>query len=260
MNIYRLPVLHDNYIFILHDPQQNIAAVVDPAIPQPVIAQLEALNAELVAILITHHHSDHVGGITGLIKKFPHAVVYGGAKDRDRIPHQQVFLKGGDRVHFGDRTAEVFFVPGHTAAHMAYYFPPSDYDQQGELFCGDTIFGGGCGRLFEGTPADMRASIDQLRQLPENTRLWCAHEYTLDNLKFAIAIDPNNAALQKRMTTTIAMRQKGEPTIPTTIGLEKQTNPFLRWDDPVIQQAAGIDIPDRTFARIRGKKDQFVAN
>jgi len=256
MNIHRLAVLNDNYVFVLHDPHKNIAAVVDPAIAEPVLDKLEELGSELVAIFNTHHHSDHVGGNSALIKKFPKAIVYGGEKDQGRIPHQQVFLKGGDHVTFGDRQAQVFFVPGHTYAHIAYYFAP-DGNAGGELFCGDTLFAGGCGRLFEGTPAEMRHSLDQLRQLPEDTRVWCAHEYTLGNLKFALTVDRDNLDLQERMVTATAMRQKGEATVPTTIGLEKRTNPFMRWDTPAIQRSAGIEIPDRVFARIRGQKDNF---
>jgi hydroxyacylglutathione hydrolase len=257
MNIHRLAVLSDNYIFVLHDPIKNIAAVVDPAVSEPVLAKLDELGATLVAIFNTHHHGDHVGGNSALIKKFPDAIVYGGEKDHDRIPHQTVFLKGGDQVTFGDRSAKVFFVPGHTYAHIAYYFPPVN-DQGGELFCGDTLFAGGCGRLFEGTPAQMLTSLDQFRQLPDDTRVWCAHEYTLGNLKFAIAVESDNLDLQERMAIATAMRQRGEPTVPSTIGLEKRTNPFMRWDVPAIQKSAGIDIPDRVFARIRGQKDNFA--
>jgi hydroxyacylglutathione hydrolase len=259
MQIYRIPVLRDNYIFLLHDQEQNIAAVVDPALAEPVLEKLKSLNAELVAIFNTHHHSDHVGGNSALIKQFPKAIVYGGAEDHGRIPHQTVFLRGGDRVNFGDREITIFFVPGHTYAHIAYYFPPIDQDieQPGELFCGDTIFGGGCGRLFEGTPSQMLASIDQLRQLPDHTRLWCAHEYTLSNLKFALTVEPDNLELQTRFNTVLAMRSRDEATIPSTIGLEKSTNPFLRWDVAAIQRSVGIDIPDRVFARLRGKKDIF---
>lgn len=256
MQIYRLPVLSDNYVFVLHDPTSNTAAVVDPAVAGPVLAKLEELDTTLVAIFNTHHHGDHVGGNSALIKKFPKAIVYGGEKDRDRIPHQQVFLKGGDRVTFGNREAQVFFVPGHTYAHIAYYFPAVS-DEGGELFCGDTLFAGGCGRLFEGTPAQMLDSIDQFRQLPDDTRVWCAHEYTLGNLKFALTVDGENPDLQERMITASAMRQRGEATVPSTIGLEKRTNPFMRWDIPAIQRSAGIDIPDRVFARIRGQKDNF---
>jgi hydroxyacylglutathione hydrolase len=186
------------------------------------------------------------------LQKFPQAVVYGGELDKGRIPSQQVFLKDGDKVQFGDRTAEILFVPGHTIAHIAYYFP-----QSGDLFCGDTLFAGGCGRLFEGTPAQMQNSLDRLRHLPDETRVWCAHEYTLSNLKFAIAVDGNNPILQKRLQDVTSARQRLEPTIPTTIGLEKQTNPFLRWDLPALQTATRMSDPARVFAKLRGMKDLF---
>ena len=145
---------------------------------------------------------------------FPNVCVYGGIEDRGRIPGQQVFLEDGDRVQFGDRDAEVYFIPGHTRAHIAYYFPPIA-DESGELFCGDTIFAGGCGRLFEGTPAEMVSSMTKLRQLPDDTRIWCAHEYTLGNLKFAITVDPENGELQQRLVDTITARNNS---IPTEIG------------------------------------------
>jgi hydroxyacylglutathione hydrolase len=260
MQVYCLPAFSDNYIFLLHDPARNIAAVVDPAEPRPVMQKLKQLGVELVAIFNTHHHHDHIGANQALAAKFPNLIVYGGEHDRGRIPHQQVFLKAGDLVTFGDRTAEVFFLPGHTHAHIAYYFP-STGNESGELFCGDTLFVGGCGRLHEGTPAEMMHSLDQLRQLPDATRVWCAHEYTLSNFKFAQTIDPNNLILQERIKIARGMRQRGEPTIPTTIGIEKLTNPFMRWDQPAVIAAAGFQEtnpePERVFARIRGKKDLF---
>ncbi len=252
MQIYRLPAFTDNYIFLLHDPAQNIAAVVDPGDFQPVMHKLQELDAELVAILNTHHHPDHIGGNRSLLQKFPQAVVYGGELDKGRIPNQQVFLKDGDQVKFGDLLAEVLFVPGHTIAHIAYYFP-----QSGDLFCGDTLFAGGCGRLFEGTPSQMQNSLDRLRQLPDETRVWCAHEYTLNNLRFAITVDRDNPILQERLRDVTAARQRLEPTIPTTIGLEKQTNPFLRWDLPALQAAIEISDQTRAFAKLRGMKDLF---
>ena len=186
MQVERLSVLSDNYIFLLYDSQRQIAAVVDPAVAQPVLQRLQALEADLVAIFNTHHHSDHVGGNSQLLRQYPDAIVYGGEVDRGRIPGQQVFLQEGDRVEFSDRQAEVFFVPGHTRAHIAYYFAPQPDTEAGDLFCGDTLFAGGCGRLFEGTPQQMVQSLSKLRNLPDNTRVWCAHEYTLSNLKFAI--------------------------------------------------------------------------
>ena len=252
-----LSALSDNYIFLLHDPQKNIAAVVDPAEPEPVLNCLAELGAELVAIFNTHHHSDHVGANRALMQKFPQLTVYGGAEDRGRIPGQMVYLKEGDRVQFSDRTAEVFFIPGHTRAHIAYYFAPSSSEETGELFCGDTIFAGGCGRLFEGTPAQMVDSIGKLRQLPDNTQVWCAHEYTLGNLKFAVTVDPNNADLQNRYHQVQEQRSRGEATIPSLLGVEKRTNPFLRWDSEALKKAMGLAEPARVFGKLRGMKDVF---
>jgi hydroxyacylglutathione hydrolase len=252
-----LPALSDNYIFLLHDPQKNIAAVVDPAEPEPVLNCLAELGAELVAIFNTHHHSDHVGANRALIAKFPQLTIYAGVEDRGRIPGQMVYLKEGDRVQFSDRTAEVYFIPGHTRAHIAYYFAPSSSEETGELFCGDTIFAGGCGRLFEGTPAQMVDSIGKLRQLPDNTRVWCAHEYTLGNLKFAVTVDPDNADLQNRYHQVQEQRSRGEATIPSLLGVEKRTNPFLRWDSEALKKSMGLTEPARVFGKLRGMKDVF---
>lgn len=257
MKIERIPVLADNYIFVLSDPEQKIAAVVDPAVAKPVINYLEKIEARLIAIFNTHHHSDHVGGNNQLKQSFPEVCVYGGAEDRGRIPHQQVFLQEGDTVEFAGRQAQVFFVPGHTRGHIAYYFPPTTSDTSGELFCGDTIFAGGCGRLFEGTPKQMVESISKLRQLPDNTRVWCAHEYTLNNLKFALTVDGDNQDLQHRYSQVKQMRGSGIATVPSVLGIEKQTNPFLRWDTTALKATAKINEPARVFARIRGMKDQF---
>lgn len=257
MQIHRIAALANNYIFLLHEPQQNIAAVVDPAVAAPVLQQLTALRAELVAIFNTHHHSDHVGGNRQLIQQFPQVTVYGGAEDRGRIPGQQVFLQAGDRVQFAEHEAEVYFVPGHTRAHIAYYFPPIAANEPGELFCGDTLFAGGCGRLFEGTPRQMLESLTQLQKLPDHTRVWCAHEYTLKNLKFALTVDGDNPELQARLAAVETARNRDQATIPSILGIEKQTNPFLRWQQPALQSAAKSQDPVQTFARLRGMKDRF---
>lgn len=257
MEIKRLSALSDNYIFLLYDPPSATAAVVDPAEPQPVLDCLQELGSELVAIFNTHHHADHVGANLALIEAFPHLIVYGGAADRGRIPRQQVFLEEGDRVTFAGREAEVFFVPGHTRAHIAYYFPPAARGESGELFCGDTLFSGGCGRLFEGTPAQMVNSLSKLRSLPDNTRVWCAHEYTLKNLEFCLTVDQQNPDLENRYREVKALRQQGEASIPSLLSTEKQTNAFLRWDHPSLQTAMGTKDPIQSFARLRGKKDHF---
>jgi hydroxyacylglutathione hydrolase len=257
MQVIRLAALSDNYIFVLYEPKQNIAAVVDPAVAEPVLQCLLELDAELVAIFNTHHHHDHVGGNTVLMQKFPQLKVYGGAEDKGRIPGQQVYLKEGDRVQFGNTTAEVFFVPGHTRAHIAYYFPPLQPGETGDLFCGDTLFAGGCGRLFEGTPTQMVDSLGKLRALPDNTRVWCAHEYTLKNLQFALTVDASNPDLLKRFDEVKACRSRGEATVPSMLGTEKRTNPFLRWEAPTLQLVVNSNNPVQTFARLRGMKDRF---
>lgn len=257
MQIHRLPALIDNYIFLLHDPKQNIAAVVDPAEPRPVLQKLQESGAELVAIFNTHHHGDHVGANQTLLRAYPHLTVYGGVEDQGRIPGQQVLLQAGDRVPFADAEATVLFVPGHTRAHIAYYFPPQNPHETGDLFCGDTLFAGGCGRLFEGTPTQMLESLSQIRALPDNTRVWCAHEYTLNNLRFALTVDANNLDLQTRFDHTQTARQRGEATVPSVLGLEKATNPFLRWDQLALQKAVNSQDSIQTFARLREMKDRF---
>jgi hydroxyacylglutathione hydrolase len=297
VQIYRIPVLQNNYIFLLHDPTQAIAAVVDPAEAQPVLQLLERLQASLTVIFNTHHHLDHVGANRTLLQRFPQALVYGGDQERGRIPGQTHELRGGDRITFANHQAKVLFVPGHTRAHIAYYFPPiappeprdsaTDFSAfsatsgegscpkgnpkmlpsstqsvplargSGDLFCGDTLFAGGCGRLSEGTPSQMVNSLAQIRQLPDNTRIWCAHEYTLKNLEFALTIDPDNHPLQQRFKQVVVARQQHHPTIPSYLGLEKQTNLFLRWDQPSLQAAMNSRDPVQTFARLRGKKDLY---
>jgi hydroxyacylglutathione hydrolase len=259
VTIHRLPALSANYIFVLHDEETNVAAVVDPAEARPVLHFLEQQNASLVAIFNTHHHGDHVGGNPQLMDRFPSATVYGGIHDRGRIPHQSVFLSDGDTVSFAGRIGNVLFVPGHTRAHIAYYFEPAPDDESasGELFCGDTLFAGGCGRLFEGTPKQMVESLTKIRQLPAQTRIWCAHEYTLKNLEFAVTVEANNSALTQRYKEVQSMRQHHQATVPSVLELEQQTNPFLRWDTPDIMAIAQTQDPVRCFAKIRGMKDLF---
>ena len=225
-----IPVLNDNYVFVLHGEGPGPAAVVDPAVAAPVIAWLEDRGLELVAILHTHHHHDHIGGAPELLQRWPAAAVIASGADRDRIPHQSEGVKGGDQLSLLGRAVRVIEVPGHTAHHIAFYLPPLG-EEAGHLFCGDTLFAAGCGRLFEGTPEQMHHSLQQLAALPEATAVWCAHEYTAGNLAWAAAQEPGDAAIAARLQQVQALRAQGQATIPSSIGLEKGTNLFLRAAD-----------------------------
>jgi hydroxyacylglutathione hydrolase len=226
-----IPVLNDNYVFVLHGDGPGPAAVVDPAVAEPVAAWLEQRGLELNAILHTHHHHDHIGGAEGLLERWPQAAVIASGADGARIPLQTQGVAGGDRLTVLGRSVQVLEVPGHTAHHIAYYLPPQGQGS-GELFCGDTLFAGGCGRLFEGTPEQMHASLQQLAALPADTRVWCAHEYTEGNLRWAAAQEPGDGAITARLEAVRAQRAAGQPTIPSRIGLEQATNLFMRAADP----------------------------
>lgn len=260
MEIVRLSAFNDNYIFVLSDRPSGMAAVVDPGDGKVVLDYLQQQNLKLHSLLITHHHHDHIGGNRQLLAHFPEAKVYGSDYDfqKRRIPGQTHQLKDGDRLKLFNRTADILFVPGHTQGHVVYYFPPVETDGIGDLFCGDTLFAGGCGRLLEGNPTQMRRSLARLRQLPDRTHVWCAHEYTLKNLRFAVSLrGNNNPALRQRLERVKTWRQLDRPTVPSLLGLEKQTNPFLRWDDPELQAAVAHQDPNRVFAKLRGKRDLF---
>lgn len=224
-----LPVLNDNYVFILHNGGQ--AVVVDPAVVEPVQAWLEAHWLELVAILHTHHHSDHIGGTPGLLRRWPRCQVIAAAADRDRIPFQTHGVNHGDVVSLLGRQVRVLGVPGHTRAHLAYHLPALGAGQQEELFCGDTLFAGGCGRLFEGTAEQMHQALQRLMALPAHTRVWCAHEYTEANLRWATAYANTDPAIAARLEAVQALRRAGRPTIPSSLALEQQTNLFVRAAD-----------------------------
>jgi hydroxyacylglutathione hydrolase len=220
-----LPVLSDNYVMVLHDDHQ--AVVVDPAVAAPVAAWLDARQLELAAVLQTHHHSDHIGGTVELLRRWPNARVYAAASDLQRIPFQSDSVGDGDRFTLLGRSVEVLAVPGHTRAHLAYYLPGGSGCNP-ELFCGDTLFGGGCGRLFEGTPAQMHDSLQRLAALPADTRVWCAHEYTETNLRWALSRRPEDRSIVERLAAVVQQRAGGRPTVPSSIGLERATNLFVR--------------------------------
>ncbi len=253
MEIHLIPAFADNYIYLLRDPASGSVGVVDPGDAKPVLAELQRRGWDLTHIFNTHHHNDHIGGNHEL-KTRSGADVIGARADVSRIPDMETCLGEGETISFGSQTAHVIFVPGHTSGHIAFWFPEAK-----AVFCGDTLFALGCGRLFEGTPAQMWSSLKKLRDLPGDTRVYCGHEYTLSNARFAVTIEPGNAELQARAAEVAAKRERGEPTIPSTIGEERRTNPFLRADLPEVQAAigmAGAD-PVEVFAEIRRRKDNF---
>lgn len=233
MKLIPLPAFTDNYIWMLHDGQR--ALVVDPGDAAPVLAALDAQGLTLAAILVTHHHPDHVGGLDALRARLGDGPVFGPA--RERIPQPFIAQLDGDVVTACGWDFEVIDVPGHTSGHIAYVHRPFNGDSP-ILFCGDTLFSGGCGRLFEGTPAQMHRSLSRLSALPGSTRVCCAHEYTLSNLKFAAAVEPGNADLQRYIADCQALRAKGEYTLPSSIATERAVNPFMRCDVPEVIAAA----------------------
>jgi hydroxyacylglutathione hydrolase len=253
LEIIQIPVLDDNYVYLIHDPSQGVTGVVDPAVADPVVDALAKRDWRLDYILNTHHHGDHTGANEALKQKFGCTII-GPQADAARIPGIDIQVGDGDRVTLGAEEARVFDVPGHTSGHIAYWFKGSQ-----ALFCGDTLFALGCGRLFEGTPEQMWRSLEKLRALPDDTEVFCAHEYTQANARFALSIEPGNAALAARAREIDAARQAGRPTVPSTLGEERATNPFLRADDPALQQALGLDGagPVEVFAETRRRKDHF---
>lgn len=255
MNIIALPAFADNYIWLLHDGRR--ALVVDPGDAQPVLAALQQHGLELEAILVTHHHPDHIGGVSGL-HQGTGATVWGPA--REAIPEPFTPLRDGDTlVALGVRWS-VLDVPGHTAGHIALF--ADDVNGTPLLFCGDTLFSGGCGRIFEGTPGQMLASLDRLAALPGTSRVYCTHEYTLSNLRFARTVEPANDALQRHEQDCIALRERQQPTLPSTIALERRINPFLRSREADVKRAvqAWRSTPDddvSVFASLRQWKNEF---
>jgi hydroxyacylglutathione hydrolase len=257
MKLIPLPAFQDNYLWLLHDGQR--ALVVDPGDAGPVQAHLAEHGLQLQAILVTHHHRDHTGGVDAL-RDATGAQVFGPA--REQIPEPLQRLSEGDHIEVLGLRFEIFDVPGHTAGHIAYYTP--DFEGAPLVFCGDTLFSGGCGRLFEGTPAQMLDSLTKLAALPGTTRVCCTHEYTLGNLKFATAVEPGNAQLIHYRQQCEQMRSHGEPTLPSSVALENSINPFLRTRQPAVAQAAqghdpGADPADpvAVFAALRQWKNEF---
>jgi hydroxyacylglutathione hydrolase len=230
MQVITIPALSDNYIFLLLDDTISEAAVVDPGAAEPVLGYLRQSGRRLTAILNTHHHRDHTGGNGELVRCFPGIPVFGGSGDRGRIPGQSRFLAESDEVIVAGTKARILDVPGHTSAHIAYYFA-ADHGRS-HLFSGDTVFGGTIGNLFEGTPEVMFESVRKIRALPRETLIWCAHEYTLQYVRESAGIDPGNARLAKRLQALESAAPSGRPTVPLLLDEECETNPFFLWDDP----------------------------
>ena len=253
LEVFQFPCLSDNYGFLIHDPESGATATIDTPDAEAINRALQDHGWALTHILNTHHHFDHAGGNLALKKKWG-CVIVGPAADVARIPGIDVAVGDGDDYEFGSMIARVFDVPGHTRGHIAYYFADEHV-----AFVGDTLFALGCGRLFEGTPSQMWTSLQKLLALPDQTRVYCAHEYTQANARFALTVDPDNEDLRRRALEIDDRRARGLPTVPTSIGLERRTNPFLRPASETLRRTLGMLHASDTevFAEVRARKDRF---
>ena len=255
MKIIQIPLLRDNYGYLIVCEETNEAAIVDPSETEPVWRKVKEEDVKLTAILNTHHHRDHTGGNPGLLEKLP-LRVYGHRTDEGRVPGLNQPLGDGDEITVGKMKGRVIFIPGHTKGHVAYLFGKN-------LFCGDTLFVAGCGRLFEGTAEQMHSSLSRLKGLPSDTLVYCGHEYTEKNLQFAQTLEPNNRKLAEKLARVRSLREKGISTVPSTMEEERETNPFLRSDSAEIQQHLRGRFPKlpsdpiSIFAKVRELKDAF---
>ena len=256
MRVVAVPCLKDNFAYLIHAEGSKEALVVDPSEAEPVLAALEREGLSLVGILNTHHHWDHVGGNEDLLKRFPGIPVFGHASDRGRIPGQTDELEHGGRMQAGGLSFDVLHIPGHTTGAVAYV-------GGGAVFTGDTLFAGGCGRLFEGTPAMMHASLNEkLGALPDETKVYFGHEYTESNLRFAAHVEPSNADVREKAKRVAEQRARGEHTTPSTIGEERRTNPFMRVDQDEIAKRVAARLGDArdpvsVLGAVRAEKDEF---
>ena len=225
LSIFSIPAFNDNYIWVLVDDIKKQAIVIDPGDATPVLAFLHQKQLTLNAILITHKHHDHTGGITALLSAVPNASVF--SHSTEQIMQTTQFVFDNDVFNINQHEFRVIAIPGHTLGHVAYYCKPF-------LFCGDTLFTNGCGRIFEGTAKQMLSSLKKLMALPDETQIYCGHEYTLSNIKFSLHVEPNNIALQKRFEDAKRLQSENKPTVPSTLQLEKATNPFLRCSEPLV--------------------------
>jgi hydroxyacylglutathione hydrolase len=253
LQIEQIPVLSDNYVYLVHEPAAGVTGVVDPAVAAPVLEQLQRRDWTLDWILITHHHADHTGGNLE-IKEATGCQIVGAKKDAARIPGIDLGLVEGDRFQLGEAEAEVFETPGHTSQHISYWFAGAK-----ALFCADTLFSLGCGRVIEGQFDQMWNSLSKFGKLPDDALVYCAHEYTQANARFALTVDPDNPALKARAAEADRQRAAGQPTVPTRLGAERAANPFLRPHDPAIRARLGMPNASdaEVFAEIRKRKDRF---
>ncbi|WP_420584727.1 hydroxyacylglutathione hydrolase [Ruegeria sp.] len=253
LEIVTIPCLSDNYAFLAHDAASGQTALVDAPEPGPILEALDARAWTLSHVLLTHHHWDHVDGLAGILEKHP-AKVIGAAADAYRLPPLDQQVSEGDVFEIGSEPVQVMDVSGHTVGHIAFYMPQSH-----AVFTADSLMALGCGRLFEGTPAQMWESLSKLAALPDETIVYSGHEYTQSNAKFAITVDPDNPALKQRIADIESARAAGTPTVPSSLALEKATNPFLRAENPEIQAHLSMENAPAAdvFAEIRARKDRF---
>jgi hydroxyacylglutathione hydrolase len=247
MRVLPVKAFEDNYAYLLVDESRHTAAVVDPGSAAPVREMLARGGLRLTAVLATHHHADHVGGIGELCDAFPDIPVIGGTTDRGRVPFQTVFLEDGEPLEAAGAQGVAIATPGHTRGGVAYHFPAP---LGGDLFAGDVLFGCTMGNLFEGTPEGMLQSLQKLRDLPERTRVWPGHEYTVTGVRDALRLEPANATLKARLAAEEAAMLRSGRTVPLSLDQERRTNPFLRWDDPALRSLLGTSDDLQTFRRL----------
>jgi len=260
VRIRQIPIIPrmSNYCHVVIDDVAGVMAVIDPADPDAVVAALEGERARLTHVLCTHHHWDHAGGNAALAKRFPGIEIIGSADEADRIPAITRAVADGDVVEVGGLKATVLSVPCHTRGHIAYRFSEPPPDLGDALFCGDTLFVAGCGRFFEGDAAEMHHALNSVfADLPDSTRVYCGHEYTVSNLQFAAHVEPDNPAVARKLAWARAQRAAGASTVPSTIGEEKTYNPFMRVAEPALHKAMGTSDPVSTMAALRQTKNQF---
>lgn len=256
LRVIQIPALIDNFIYVLIDDKMKEAAVIDPAEAENVLSFLKKENLTLTKIFNTHHHADHVGGNIKLIEYYPNAAVYAGVYDKGRIPLQKHFLNHDDTITFGDEEARIYYVPGHTLGHIAYHFKLKNSEEY--LFIGDTIFGGGCGKLFEGSFSQMFHSLKFIRDhVSDRALVFCTHEYTIENYTILAKLEPENKNIANKLKQAIETRKNNLYTVPFTLGEEKKSNSFLRWDDKDLKKVTKTDSDLDTFTFVRKFRDRY---